>query len=97
MRNKYTEPVDPYWTREAKAEFMDIQSAILADPCLKRYVLVLRTDFSKDGFGYVALQPGNDAESRLAMKRCMDGGKFEFMDKSSKGILHPVAFGCHRT
>ncbi len=24
MRNEYTEPVDPYWTREAKAEFMDI-------------------------------------------------------------------------
>jgi hypothetical protein len=53
--------------------------------------------FSKDGFGYVALLPGNDAVSRLAMKRRMDGGKFEFMDKSSKGILHPVAFGCHRT
>ncbi len=27
----------------------------------------------------------------------MDGNKFEFMDKSSKGILHPVAFGCRRT
>jgi hypothetical protein len=101
MRNKYTEPVNPYWTQEAKAEFMDIQSAILANPCLKRYnhhlLLVLQTDFSKDGFGYVALQPGNDTESWLAMKRCMDGGRFEFMDKLSKGILHPVAFGCRRT
>jgi hypothetical protein len=36
MRNKYTEPVDPYWTQEAKAEFMDIRLAVLADPCLKR-------------------------------------------------------------
>jgi hypothetical protein len=101
MQNKYTEPVDPYWTQEAKAEFMDIRLAILADSCLKRYnhrlLLVLRTDFSKDGFDYVALQPGNDAESRLAMKRRMDGGKFEFMDKLSKGILHPVAFGCRCT
>jgi hypothetical protein len=62
MQNEYTEPVNPYWTQEAKKEFMDIQSAILADPCLKRYnhrlLLILRTDFSKDGFGYVALQPG---------------------------------------
>ncbi len=101
MKNEYMELVDPYWTQEAKAEFMDIRSAILADPCLKRYnhrlLLVLRTNFSKDGFGYVALQPGDDAESRLAMKRCMDGGKFEFMDKSLKGILHLVAFGCRRT
>jgi hypothetical protein len=101
MRNKYTEPVDPYWTGETKAEFMDIRSAILANPGLKRYkhrlLLVLQTDFSKDGFGYVALQPGNDAESQLAMKHHMDGSKFEFMDKSSKGILHLLAFGCRCT
>jgi hypothetical protein len=101
MKNEYTELVDLYWTQEAKAEFMDIRSAILANPCLKRYdhclLLVLRTDFSKDGFGYVALQPSNDAKSRLNMKHHMNGGKFEFMDKSSKGILHPVAFGCHCT
>jgi hypothetical protein len=101
MKNEYTELVDPYWTLEAKAEFMDIRSAILANPCLKQYdhrlLLVLRTNFSKDGFGYVALQPGNNAKSWLAIKRCMDGGKFEFMDKSSKGILHPVAFGCRHT
>ncbi len=31
------------------------------------------------------------------MTRCMDGGKFKFMGKSSKGILHPIAFGCRRT
>jgi hypothetical protein len=101
MKNEYMEFVNPYWMREAKAEFMDIRSAILADPCLKRYnhrlLLVLRTNFSKDGFGYVALQPGNNAESWLAMKRCMGGKKFEFMDKSSKGILHPVAFSCRCT
>jgi hypothetical protein len=101
MKNEYTESVDPYWTREAKAKFMDIRSAILANPCLKRYdhhlLLVLRTNFSKDGFSYVALQPGDNAKSRLAMKRCMDGGKFEFTDKSSKGILHPFGFGCRCT
>jgi hypothetical protein len=59
MKNEYTKLVNPYWTLEAKAEFMDIRLAILADPCLKRYdhrlLLVLRTNFSKDGFGYVAL------------------------------------------
>jgi hypothetical protein len=101
MTNEYTDPVCPYWSLDAQAAFQDIRSALLSDPCLKRYdhclLLVLRTDFSTDGFGYVALQPGNDIKSRLAMTRGMDGGKFKFMNKSSKGILHPVAFGCRRT
>jgi hypothetical protein len=101
MKNKYTNPVDPYWTLDAKAEFLDIHLAILNDPCLKRYdhclLLVLQSDFSKEGFGFVALQPGDDTKSRLAMKHCMEGGKFEFMDKTSKGILHPIAFGCRHT
>jgi hypothetical protein len=83
------------------ATFQDIRSALLSDPCLKRYdhclLLVLRTDFSANDFGYVALQPGNDIKFRWAMTRRMEGGKFKFMDKSSKGILHPVAFGCRRT
>ncbi len=86
---------------DAQAAFQDIRSALLSDPCLKQYnhclLLVLRTEFSTNGFGYVALQPGNDIESRLAMTHLMEGGKFKFMDKSSKGILHPVAFGCFRT
>jgi hypothetical protein len=31
------------------------------------------------------------------MKHRMEGRKFEFMDKTPKGILHPVAFGCRHT
>jgi hypothetical protein len=101
MKNEYTNPVDPYWMLDAKAKFLDICSAILNVPCLKRYnhrlLLVLQSDFSKEGFGFVALQPGNNTESRLAMKHRMEGRKFEFMDKTSKGILHPIAFGCRCT
>ena len=70
MKNKYTDPVDPYWTLDAKAAFLDIRLAILNNPCLKQYnhllLLVLRSDFFSNGFGFVALQPGNDTESRLA-------------------------------
>jgi hypothetical protein len=101
IKNEYTDPVYPYWMLDAKATFLDICSSILNNPCLKRYnhclLLVLQSDFSSDGFGFVALQPGDDTESRLAMKRRMEGGKFNFMDKSSKWVLHPVAFGCCRT
>jgi hypothetical protein len=70
MKNEYTDPVDPYWMLDAKAVFLDVRLAILNDPCLKRYdhclLLVLQSNFSSDGFGFVALQPGNDTESRLA-------------------------------
>jgi hypothetical protein len=96
--NKYTDPIGPYWSPGAKAAIFDIRLVLLSDPCLKQYdhclLLVLRTNFSANGFGYVALQPGDDIKLRSAMARCMSGGKFEFLEKSSKGILHPISFGC---
>jgi hypothetical protein len=101
MMNKYTDPVGPYWLPNAKATFLDIRSALLSNLCLMRYdhrlLLVLRTNFSANGFGYVALQPGDDIELCSAMARCMAGRRFEFMEKLLKGILHPVAFGCRCT
>jgi hypothetical protein len=101
MTNEYTDLVHPYWSSDAQAAFQDIRFTLLSDPCLKWYhhclLLVLRTNFSTNGFGYVALQPGKDIKPWSAMTHCMDGGKFKFMDKSSKEILHPIAFGCRRT
>jgi hypothetical protein len=98
MMNKYTDLVGPYWSPNAKAAFLDIRLVLLSNPCLKRYdhrlLLTLRTDFSTNGFGYVALQPRDNIELRSAMAHCMAGGKFKFMEKLSKGILHPVTFGC---
>ena len=58
---------------------------------------MLRTDFSADGFGYVALQPADDELSVTAMLKCMRGDGFDFMTKTSTSTLHPVAFGCRRT
>jgi hypothetical protein len=101
MMNEYTNPVGPYWSPSAKAAFLDTCLVLLSDPCLKRYdhclLLILRTNFSADGFGYVALQPGDDIESRSAMACRMAGEKFKFIGKLLKGILHPVAFGCRCT
>ena len=78
-----------------------MQKAILHDHCLKWYnhqkLLVLRTDFSANGFGYVALQPSNDEASLSAIHTCMRGGNFLFMTKDSTAVLHPVAFGYRRT
>jgi hypothetical protein len=78
-----------------------MRKAILDDPCLRRYnhckLLVLCTDFSAEGFGYVTCQPVDDDVSLAAMHKCMQGGSFDFMTKDSTALLHPVAFGCRRT
>jgi hypothetical protein len=89
------------WTKEAQAKFDKMCQAILDDPCLQQYnhckLLVLHTDFSAGGFGYVACQPADDDVSLQAMCRCMQGGSFNFMTKDSAALLHPVAFGCRCT
>ena len=98
MLKDYTVPVGTAWTDCANASFNEMHQAILSDPVLQRYdhrkLLVLRTDFSADSFGYVACQPADDDVSLKAMNEQMRGGGFNFMRKTSSAILHPVAFGC---
>ena len=57
LLNEYTDRVNPYWSDIANAAFDEMRLAILSNPCLRcfdhRKLLVLRTDFSADGFGYV--------------------------------------------
>ena len=61
---------------------MDIKSAILSKPLLRRIFgnkrIYVRTDFSKLGMGYVICQPGDDIELLAAMKRKNAGSKCEF-------------------
>ena len=71
LLNKYTDHIDPYWFDNAKAAFDKMRLAILSNPCLRRFdhhtLLVLHTDFSANGFGYVACQPTDDDISIAAM------------------------------
>jgi hypothetical protein len=101
MLNDYTKPIGPGWTATAASVFEDMQGEILANPCLRRYdhrkLLVLCTDFSAKGFGYVACQPADNKASLSAMHQCMRGNGFDFMSKTSTAIFHPVAFGCRCT
>jgi hypothetical protein len=101
MKEDYSSTLGLAWTSTHQAVFDELRNAILDDPCLKQYdhqkLLILCTDFSADGFGYVTLQPGNDVESLSAMHVRMHGGDFAFMTKDSKAVLHPVAFGCRHT
>jgi len=99
-RNEYTEPVAPFWMEAAQKSFDDVRAAMLSDPCLQRFdyrkPVILRTDFSARGFGYVLLQPGNDDASQQASPAYRDGKGFTFMTKGSKAVLHPICFGARR-
>lgn len=101
LKHEHTALAAPFWTEECSKVFQEMQNAILADPCLVRYdhrkLLVLRTDFSSKGFGYVATQPADDDASLSAMHEFMNGGEFTFMKKDSLAILKAVAFGSRRT
>jgi hypothetical protein len=97
MKFDYTKLVVPHWTDEAEKAFCNIQSAILANPCLMRFnhqrLVVLRTDFSSVGFGFMICHPATDAASRAAMAAYRTGKDFLFMTKESSAALRPVAFG----
>ncbi len=101
MQAEYTLPIGSSWTPAANAAFKEMWQAILSDPYLRHYdhckLLVLCIDFLANGFGYIACQPANDDVSLAAMNRCMRGNGFNLMTKTSAAVLHPVAFGCHRT
>jgi hypothetical protein len=97
---EYTDAVAPHWTTTAQDTLSDVKEAILSDPCLKRFdhhrLIVLRTNFSSHGFGYVVCHSGDNHASTAAMVAYQRGSDFSFMAKSSTAVLHPVAFGAWR-
>ena len=101
-KNEYTKPVAPFWTDAVTKAFDEMRMAVILDPCLQRFdyrkPVILWTDFSARGFGYVLLQSGNDDASIQASQDYQDGKGFTFMTKDSKAVLHPICFGaqkCH--
>jgi hypothetical protein len=98
---KFANLVAPHWTPEAQAALDDMKNAILSDPCILQFdhrkLIVLRTDFSSKGFGYVLCQPATNESTLKAVQDYQDGKGFSFMTKSSSAILHPVCFGARRS
>jgi hypothetical protein len=101
MKREYTYTIADYWTPQAESAWNDLKEAILSDPCIQRFdyrkLVVLRTDFSSFGFGYVFLQPGNDEASVKASQDYRAGKGFSFMTKGSRAILRPICFGARRS
>jgi hypothetical protein len=97
IKLEYTNLVAPLWLDAAQCSMDDIKETILSDPCLMHFnhnrLLVLWTDFSSLGFGYVVCQPGTDASLEAAIVAYQLGSDFAFMTKEAKGVLCPVAFG----
>jgi hypothetical protein len=94
IKSEYTDPVGPLWNDSAQQSMNDLKEAILSDPCLVRFnhkrLIVLRTDFSSRGFGFVVSQPGTDECSEAAMVAYRSGSDFAFMTKEATGVLRPV-------
>ncbi len=102
INNEYTNPVAPILSNATQHALNDLKGAILADPCLMHFnhtrLVVLRTNFSSKGFGYVVCQPGTDTASEQAMASYQAGRDFAFMTTDSSAVLRLVAFGgrhCH--
>ena len=101
IKGEYTDPIAEYWTPEAETAWTDLKEAILLDPCIQRFdhwkLVVLHTDFSSFGFGYVLLQPGNKEALVRAAQDYRAGKGFSFMTKGSTGTLRPICFGAQKT
>jgi hypothetical protein len=99
-KHEYTDPIKPLWTNAAQAAWEDMKTAIVSNLCLKRFdyrkLVVLRTDFSAMGFGYVLLQPGSDNASMQVAQDYRCGKAFTFMTKGLLATLHPVCFGAQK-
>jgi hypothetical protein len=97
IKGEYTDPIADHWTPQAESAWNDLKEAILSDPCIQRFdyrkLVVLHTDFSSFGFGYVLLQPGNDEASVRAAQDYRAGIGFSFMTIGLKATLRPICFG----
>ena len=101
IKGEYTDPIAQHWTPDAEHAWKDLKDAIILDPCIQRFdhrkLVVLRTDFSSMGFGYILLQPGNEEASVKAVQDYRDGKGFSFMTKGSTANLRPICFGAQKT
>ena len=86
---------------DAEHAWNNLKDAIILDPCIQRFdhrkLVVLRSDFSSLGFGYVLLQPGNDEASAKAAQDYRAGKGFSFMTKGLTATLQPICCGAQKT
>jgi hypothetical protein len=71
-KQEFTNPVAPYWMDAAQVASNNIKNAILSNPCIMCFVcrklIVLQTDFSNLGFGWVLCQLGDKIVTNQAVQ-----------------------------
>jgi hypothetical protein len=96
-KNEYTDPAALLWTDTDQATLEDMKNTIISNPCLQRFdyqkLVLLCTDFSALGFGYMLLQPGNNDASIKASQEYREGKGVSFMTKDFPAVLHHVCLG----
>jgi hypothetical protein len=101
MERDYTETVGNLWTPVACEPVDDLRNSILCDPCLccfdPKKLMVLRKEFSAEGFCYVVCQADNDDISLALASQFMLGNGFHFLTKTNSGVLYPIVVGSQRT
>jgi hypothetical protein len=90
-KQEFTNPVALFWNDAAQTSLNDMKKAILANPCILRFdyqkLIVLWTDLSCLGFGWVLCQPGNNEATIKAVQDYRAGKGFSFMTKDLSAIL----------
>ena len=75
----------PLWSDADQRSMDDVKDVNLSDRCLLCFnhnrLVILWTDFSSRGFGFVFCQPGTDENSEAAMVAYRSGSDFAFMIK----------------
>ena len=84
------------WTPELITLFKELKVGITSYPVLARFdpekPTFLKTDWSKEGMGWIIMQPADDKESTKAMQLLKRTGERQF-DLSMNGArLKPVFF-----
>jgi hypothetical protein len=96
-KQEFTKPVAPYWTGAAQAALDNMKNNIISDPCIVRFdyrkLIVLWTDFSSLGFGWVLCQPGDDAATNQTVHNYREGRGFNMMTKDSSPSSIRFALG----
>ncbi len=91
IKGEYTDPIAQHWRPAAETAWTNLKDAILSDPCIQRFdhrkLVVLRSDFSSLGFGYVFLKPSNNEALVRAARDYRAGKGFSFMTKGSTATL----------
>jgi hypothetical protein len=92
-KEEFTDLIAPYWNDAAQASLDDMKDAILTNLCLLRFdyqkLIVLCTDFSCIGFGWVLCQPGDKETSNNTMQKLLVRQRLHFYDQGIIGNPPP--------